>query len=119
MEYIEGTKLSGDLRKETRDSLKKAVSLLHDNGYVHGDLRPPNILLKGSQPYVLDYEWSGLEGEATYPDNINSDCNEWHEGVQPCGKILKEHDRQTCTYITVLLLLNVAILAVCLQWVGP
>ena len=41
MEYIEGTKLSCDLRKETRDSLKKAVSLLHDNGYVHGDLRPP------------------------------------------------------------------------------
>ena len=48
-----------------------------------GTCAPPNILLKGSKPYLLDFEWAGVLGEATYPDNVNSDYGKWHEGVQP------------------------------------
>ena len=90
MEYIEGTKLSGDLRKETRDSLKKAFLSYMTMVMSMGTYAPRTYCSKAHN--LMYWTMNGLVWrERPYPDNINSDCNEWHEGVQPCGKILKEH----------------------------
>ncbi|KIM32405.1 hypothetical protein M408DRAFT_218382 [Serendipita vermifera MAFF 305830] len=49
------------------------VKKLEDNGIVHGDLRPNNIRIRKlteNTPFefrVVDFDWSGKSGEATYP----------------------------------------------------
>ena len=61
---------------------------LHSNGFVHGDLRAPNILLlKDNTVRILDFDWTGCAGVAKYPDDLNTSVEwlntsvEWHEEV--------------------------------------
>ena len=64
---------------------------LHSNGFVHGDLRAPNILLlKDNTVRILDFDWTGA-GVAKYPDDLNTSV-EWHEDVECGGSILPEHN---------------------------
>jgi tRNA A-37 threonylcarbamoyl transferase component Bud32 len=51
--------------------LRTAVRALHDRGFVHGDLREPNILLVMDQVMLLDFDWCGPEGVARYPSDIS------------------------------------------------
>jgi hypothetical protein len=46
---------------------------LHQAGFVHGDVRAANILVKrdGESFMLLDFDWSGIIGEVTYPMNVN------------------------------------------------
>ncbi|KAH6905113.1 protein kinase subdomain-containing protein PKL/ccin9 [Coprinopsis sp. MPI-PUGE-AT-0042] len=57
-------------------SLKQTVMDLvlgaHEAGLVHGDLRLLNILCRGSDFWIIDFDWAGKEGEAEYP---GSDLN--------------------------------------------
>lgn len=74
--------------------LREAIKTLHQHGFVHGDLRAPNVLvtMKG-KPKLIDFDWCGKEGEARYPGDIALRAHKWHEGVKPGGLITKEHDR--------------------------
>ncbi|KAF8551667.1 hypothetical protein OG21DRAFT_1486834 [Imleria badia] len=49
--------------------LNEVVEELHKNGFVHGDLRPPNILCdpKSDRVMLLDFDWGGKAGDACYP----------------------------------------------------
>jgi serine/threonine protein kinase len=48
--------------------LRTAIQILHDAGFVHGDLREPNILVAGSGDMkIIDFDWCGKEGEVCYP----------------------------------------------------
>lgn len=68
-------------RTEIHSRLKKIVSLLKGLDFVHGDLRPNNLMIKvvgaGNafvQPItvnVIDMEWAGKVGEAYYPGDRN------------------------------------------------
>jgi hypothetical protein len=77
-------------------------------GFVHGDVRPPNVLLKlpldlpavaelaelnvESLPIVfVDFDWAGTEGEVRFPPLLNPRVP-WPEGVEGGGFIRKEHD---------------------------
>ena len=67
-----------------------------DTRLAHGDFRSANVLVsmqEGSddvQVRIIDFDWSGEEGRAFYP-NVNVTLN-WPEGVE-CGSPLKvEHD---------------------------
>ena len=81
--------------EDLKRSLYEAMQKLHSLGFVHGDLRPQNILAlpadKGVR--IVDFDWCGPLGEAKYPADINlsEDCG-WHEGVTSGGLIQKEHD---------------------------
>ncbi|KZV87345.1 hypothetical protein EXIGLDRAFT_723782 [Exidia glandulosa HHB12029] len=80
--------------KKAVDELEKAVKLLHANGLVHGDLRPPNVLLDVDGTLkVIDCDWGGRVDLAKYPADINMDpdCG-WHDGVHAGGSIMPEHD---------------------------
>lgn len=92
MEYVQGTALPDTITDTTRASLYKAVKLLQDNNFVHGDLRPPNLMLTGETVCLLDFDWAGLEGEVRYPVNVDMSHSCWHKDVKPGGKILKAHD---------------------------
>ena len=72
MEYLEGyntlysrrNQLSEDLRKSVHEKLK----ILHDMGFVHGDMRFLNILLgPGGEVKFVDFEWAGKIRDVKYP----------------------------------------------------
>jgi hypothetical protein len=85
-------------RRVTQD-LQRAVQILHDADFVHGDLREPNILVqKGGNVQIIDYDWCGKEGEVYYPADIN-DGIQWADGVYCGGPIKKEHDKEMVKHL--------------------
>ena len=93
MEKLEGCSITTDVSENVKQSLRKVGNLLQENNYVHGDLRPQNLLIMDETVRVLDFDWADTEGITTYPPELsmNEKCN-WHSGVEPGGKILKDHD---------------------------
>ena len=90
MEKVNGSKISTSASPEAKKALKDAVERMHDAGFVHGNLRSKNILVDGDEICILGFDWAGVEGEARYPVELDSD--KLHEDAQ-CGvPILKEHD---------------------------
>ena len=79
-------------------SLRQAIHLLHEDGLVFGDLREPNVLVRGSgtdaSAMLIDFDWCGKEGEVRYPCEINLDREaiQWHKDVYRDGYMKKEHD---------------------------
>ena len=64
--------------------IRYALNLLHSNNLVHGDLRRPNILVKGGKAMVIDFDWCSSEGDGRYPGHLNMDSViGWHPGVKP------------------------------------
>jgi tRNA A-37 threonylcarbamoyl transferase component Bud32 len=97
--YVKGDHANdtSPLDKKQVEALKEAVSILHDQELVFGDLRRPNVILGKDLPkniLVVDFDWCGIEGEARYPADINMDRDGmgWHEDVKRRGLIHKEHD---------------------------
>ena len=40
--------------------MQKAIELLHNNGYVIGDFRDPNVLVQeGGGVMLIDFDWAG------------------------------------------------------------
>ncbi|KAK7689255.1 hypothetical protein QCA50_007946 [Cerrena zonata] len=77
--------------------LKDAVSLLHLEDYVLGDLRACNVRVGPGLDdlYLIDFDWSGKEGDVQYPANINLDQDiGWAVGVQRGAGIEKKHDTE-------------------------
>ncbi len=35
---------------------------------MHGDLRPPNFIVDEERLLLIDFDWGGKEGQATFPD---------------------------------------------------
>jgi len=73
--------------------LTTASRSLAGSGLVHGDLRPPNIMLVGSDEVkILDFDWAGKAGEARYPI-VLSEKEPWHQGAG-AGKLIETaHDQ--------------------------
>jgi tRNA A-37 threonylcarbamoyl transferase component Bud32 len=88
------------IKPEERESFKKlvegAVQLLHAGGYVHGDIRAPDILVCPSDPSrdvkFIDFDEAGVKEEAVYPCNLNTVEVKRPNGAFDGQKILKEHD---------------------------
>ena len=76
--------------------LERAVSKIHEMGFVHGDLRGPNILCrkapKGMKVFIIDWDMSGRVGEVTYPLMLNPRVAR-HPDAKPGMRIQKEHDQ--------------------------
>jgi len=59
--------------------LRELVLDFHQEGFVHGDLRAPNIICKGDEVFLIGFDWAGKAGEASYPidlDHLNPDLLE-------------------------------------------
>jgi len=65
MQNIEGAvhlnEVPGPHRPQAFDRIREALTLLHDNDFVFGDLRPPNILVTKDyqQVKLVDFDWCG------------------------------------------------------------
>jgi serine/threonine protein kinase len=71
MEYVTGEMLapSSDpaLQVKWITTLQDIVGNMHRNEFVHGDLRPPNIMVVKDELMLLDFDWGSKVGEAQYP----------------------------------------------------
>ena len=74
------------------ESLKAAVRDLHSAGFVHGDLRGCNILVAAGVVYLIDFEWAGLVGTATYPYFMNHAEIRWPDGAGDGKLVTRSHD---------------------------
>ena len=87
--------------RETAQELVKArLSELHDAGFVHGDVRNVNVLVRnksatsvppGRDVLLVDFDWAGPIGEATYPRGMNPQIAR-PEGAVSGEKITPDHD---------------------------
>jgi len=65
---------------------------LHAQGYVHGDLRPTNILINDKKEIkIIDFDWAGKKDETRYPIFMNLDIP-WHSDAKPLQPIRIEQN---------------------------
>ncbi|PCH42818.1 hypothetical protein WOLCODRAFT_102647 [Wolfiporia cocos MD-104 SS10] len=64
--------------EEAQKEVIAKLGSLHERGFVHGDARDANVLVRnedapGERPYVLlvDWDWAGSASDATYPPTIS------------------------------------------------
>ena len=83
-------------RYSHHDDIVKKLTSLHQAGYVHGDVRDTNIMVKkdGSQGFkVVDFDWSGRIGEVRYPMNVYRSGRLRRPVEAKDGQLIKaEHD---------------------------
>ncbi|KAK7461876.1 hypothetical protein VKT23_008310 [Stygiomarasmius scandens] len=77
--------------RAAREGIKAAIECLHAGDFVFGDLRRPNIVFVGEEVKLIDFDWSGKEGEVYYPTGLSSAVT-WAKGVESFHKIEKQHD---------------------------
>ncbi|CEG45927.1 Protein kinase-like domain [Plasmopara halstedii] len=78
---------------DAQSQLKLLLDELRENNFVHGDLRPPNVFLHGSQEKVvlIDFDWAGVAGVDIYPYGMNLEIN-WPKGAHGGAKLDLVHD---------------------------
>ncbi|TBU21699.1 hypothetical protein BD311DRAFT_192508 [Dichomitus squalens] len=85
-----------DLPKSLVDEVEKAAKALHDEGYVHGDIRRPNIMVREGDMLsvmLIDFDWAGKAGQTRYPVSLNLSGNiTWAAGTEAGGLIVTGHD---------------------------
>ncbi|KAG1814235.1 uncharacterized protein BJ212DRAFT_1588298 [Suillus subaureus] len=81
------------------DAIATVLRSLHLEGYVHGDIRKVNIMVKRDLSpgfKLMDFDWSGVIGEVQYPMNVFRGKHLWRpDGAEDGRLILVEHDIQT------------------------
>lgn len=94
MDYVEGSEADNVLTDPAHiQSLRGAITTLHDHGFVFGDLRPANVLIVDDRAVLIDLDWCGQSGEVKYPSDIMLDSTiGWHSGVRRGGPITTAHD---------------------------
>ncbi|EAY12992.1 CMGC family protein kinase [Trichomonas vaginalis G3] len=67
-DYIKSKFVAGipfrDIRHIAK-SVAKAMQLIHSCGIIHSDLKPENIMLEGTNPYIIDFGCSSFDDECT------------------------------------------------------
>ena len=92
MDFISDTSDSLTLTDQGRKDVSRALEVLHEAGLVFGDLRHPNILnLQNGHAMIIDFDWSGLDGEVFYPMGLNPEL-QWPPGCGTAMPIRKADD---------------------------
>jgi hypothetical protein len=83
-----------------QQEIEGKIVALHQAGYVHGDIRGANLMVRndGSVGFMLiDFDWAGEIGKVRYPINVNVNLKEDGSVKRPAGAydgelIKAEHD---------------------------
>jgi len=93
-----GLELSKAEREKVKCKVRNIVRILHEGGFVHGDIRDANLLIDRESlasdvaVHLIDFDWAGPVGEAKYPLAVNCKTVKRPEGVRGGEFIMKEHD---------------------------
>jgi hypothetical protein len=88
--------------------LRRAMKILHEGGFVHGDFRIINMMVpnnvnpskfdKDPGVMLLDFDWAGESGKVCYPPHVNTQI--WRpQGVEDAALIEQAHDRAMLDHI--------------------
>lgn len=98
--------LSMDERQLYKAKVEEALNMLHNAGYVHGDVRACNILVRGPTDEcedikikLLDFDESGPPETTKYPPYWNSKTVTRHEEAVEGAPLQKAHDEFMVTEI--------------------
>ncbi|RPD55559.1 hypothetical protein L226DRAFT_614727 [Lentinus tigrinus ALCF2SS1-7] len=80
------------------EQVRTKLGVLHDGGFVHGDLRDVNVLLRNDDApadcpdiLLIDWDWAGVAGKVVYPRGINTQLRR-PDGALAAEEIKAEHD---------------------------
>ncbi|KAG2095268.1 uncharacterized protein F5147DRAFT_584655 [Suillus discolor] len=86
--------------------LKETITTLirelhnHNDGYVHGDLRDTNFVVRDDKHFMLlDFDWAGPIQKTHYPMYVNRKDIRQPDGVWDGQKIVAEHDLDMLNYL--------------------
>ena len=101
-----GLSLTKDQQEKIRRKVEKTLQVLHDAGFVHGDVRSTNILIglesldsDDVRIHFVDFDWAGRIGGAKYPNDINGITVKRPEGAEGGKLITVEHDKTMVSYL--------------------
>jgi serine/threonine protein kinase len=80
--------------------VQRVVSVLHAGGFVHGDIRGVNLMVRrnwnetddAKNVLLVDFDWAGPTGSTYYPPNVNRVDIPRPDGAKDGEPISKEHD---------------------------
>jgi len=82
--------------QDVRQRVIEVVKAAHDEGFVLGDIRPPNVLINANNEIkLIDFDWAGKEGEVRYPAHMSTGL--WVDEIVSMGNIEKVHDERMIT----------------------
>ncbi|KAI0043788.1 hypothetical protein FA95DRAFT_1498071 [Auriscalpium vulgare] len=83
----EGRRLTPDQHAQ----LRAAVDCMHEHGFVHGDLRKPNVMVTSAgKIQLIDFDWAGENEQVRYPVHLRSGA--FCPGVETDAPISQAHD---------------------------
>jgi len=77
-------------RSKYQEKLKAALRIIHDQDFVHGDVRGPNILVSEDDVNLVDFDHCGKEGVKRYPREW--DHTQRREDAKEGECLQKSHD---------------------------
>ena len=99
--------IQGDHNPKSVSQFKGALTtlkLLHESGYVHGDIRLANIIFTDDSSYLIDFDLT-RKVKTRYPIGY-SVLGERHKGARSGEEMLYEHDRHSMSKIMELVDIN-------------
>ena len=90
--------LTDRLPKSAFEEIRNQLNQLHDAGFVHGDLRDVNIMVKEGigvtfQLMIIDFDWAGEKEMTRYPPYVNREGIDRPDDAIDGEPILVAHDR--------------------------
>ncbi|KAG1834604.1 hypothetical protein EV424DRAFT_1310082 [Suillus variegatus] len=80
-------------RQPLKETITSHIQELHNAGYVHGDIRDANFVVKDDKDFMLlDFDWAGPKQETQYPIRVNRTDIRRPDGARDGEKITTEHD---------------------------
>ncbi|KAI1786188.1 hypothetical protein LXA43DRAFT_898452, partial [Ganoderma leucocontextum] len=100
MQDLEGKTIEGclslpdDVISIIQPQAEEALKVLHAGGFVHGDLRQPNIVVQptAQRVFFIDFDWAGKKETAKYPRHLNPHIQWIRPAYQLEGKVIKKRD---------------------------
>ena len=103
---IFGQRLSDADKEKVQRKVTSAVRMLHQEGFVHGDVRKANVLIDVEslisddvKIHLIDFDRAGPIGEAKYPAEVNKITMRRPDGVEGGGFITKQHDIEMASFL--------------------
>ncbi|KAG1904999.1 uncharacterized protein F5891DRAFT_1183658 [Suillus fuscotomentosus] len=104
---VAGSKICmNEISVSDRQPLKETITTLirelhnHNDGYVHGDLRDTNFVVRDDKHFMLlDFDWARPIQKTHYPMYVNWEDIQRPDGAWDGQKIVAEHDLDMLNYL--------------------